>query len=91
MLSWDNMSERLEQAAQEALRAAMVRLQDLAKEARLHQVTLSRWHTGATGISPERALRMATTLKARALRLLDLATELEVVARTEMKGGSDDG
>ena len=82
------MGKELNEAARAAIEAALASMQELADDAELSQATVGRWHTGAAGVGPDSALRLASVLKARAVRLLERAAELEALARTE-KGGAE--
>lgn len=80
-------TERLNRAVKEAIDFATASTRILADEAGLHISTLARWASGHRGASPAGALQLAGALKRRGLRLLELATDLEALARAE--GGTD--
>ena len=76
-------TERLNQAVIGAVDAATASVRVLAEEAGLKANTVSRWVAGVRGASPAGASQLAKSLKVRALNLLELATELEALARAE--------
>ncbi len=87
MLYITSMDERLSRAVEEALEATLASMQTVADEAGLHQTTLARWRMGTVAPSPESALKLASVLKARAVRLLEAAAHLEAQAQAE--GGNE--
>ena len=80
------MSDELNELTRDALVAATASLRVLAEDAGPHRVTLARWHSGSSGVGADSAIHLAESLRARALRLLEAATRLEVQAKIE-KGG----
>jgi len=84
------MSDELNELIKQALDAATASLRVLAEEAGLHRVTLAKWQSGAAGAGADSAVRLAGALRARALRLLEVATRLEAQAKVERKGGDDE-
>jgi len=62
----------------------------LAEDAKLHRVTLAKWHAGSSGVGTGSAIQLAEALRARALLLLEAATRLEAQAKVERKGGDDE-
>jgi len=84
------MSDELNRLTKEALDAATASLRVLAEDAKLHRVTLAKWHSGSSGIGTESAVQLAESLRARALRLLEAATRLEAQAKVERKGDDDE-
>ena len=89
MLSYVSMSEKLNQAAKDALDAASASLRELAEEAGVHKVTLAKWSSGGANAGPRSALKLADVLERRALRLLGSAARLRAQAEQE-KGGKDE-
>ena len=79
------MGEKLNPTTIEAIDAALASMQNLADEAGLHQTTLARWRTGACGVGPGSALKLARTLQRRAARLMEVAHRLGALA--EQEGG----
>ena len=84
------MSDELNKLTKEALEAATASLRVLAEDAKLHRVTLAKWHSGSAGVGADSAVQLAESLQARALRLLEAATRLEAQAKVERKGDDDE-
>jgi len=63
--------------------AALASMQKLADEAGLHQVTLARWSSGRANVGPDSARKLAAVLKARGLRITELAARLKALADLE--------
>ncbi len=82
------MGKRLNRVAKQAVEAATPSTRELAEQAGLHSVTVHRWRTGAVGVGPSSAVKLARVIKRRALKLLELASKLEAVA--EQEGGDDE-
>ncbi len=82
------MGKRLNRVARQAVEAATPSTRVLAEQAGLHSVTVHRWRTGAVGVGPGSALKLARVIKRRALKLLELASRLEAVA--EQEGGDSE-
>ncbi len=89
LLYLDSINEKLNQAAREAIEAALATLGDLADEAGLHQTTVARWRVAITGSSPESAKKLAHALRRRALRVLDAAARLDAAADEAQEKGGD--
>ncbi len=90
MLSYVSMSEKLNQAAKDALDAASASLRELAEQAGVHKITLAKWSSGAANAGPRSALKLAEVLERRALRLLEASARLRAQAEHEQKGATDE-
>lgn len=77
------MGERVNRIIRQALRAATASVREIAVEARVGRITLARHVTGAMGVSPEIARKVARVLRRRGRRLLALAERLERALREE--------
>jgi transcriptional regulator with XRE-family HTH domain len=84
------MSEKLNQAAKNALDAASASLRELAEEAGVHKITFAKWSSGAANAGPRSALKLAEVLERRALRLLEASARLRAQAEHEQKGATDE-
>jgi len=84
------MSDELNRLTREALEAATASLRVLAEDAKLHRVTLAKWHGESSGVRADSAIQLAESLRMRALRLLEAATRLEAQAKVERKGDDDE-
>ncbi len=81
------MTEKLNQAAKDALDAATTSLRELAQEAGVHKVTIARWSNRTANAGPDSALKVAEVLEKRALKLMEAAARLRAQAEVEQKGG----
>jgi len=84
------MTEQLNRITKEALAAATGSLRELAEEAGLHYVTLTRWRTLSANVSTGSALKLAEVLEKRAATVAGIAVRLRAQAELEQEGGDDE-